>query len=68
MIDLMILEKILSKDLIKSMMKISLFLDDIVSTLKKILSKKLVDILITTILKEFLILTIDTEKLLSDYF
>ena len=65
MIDLKILEKILLKDLIELMMKNFLFLDDILSTLKKILSKRLLDILITTTLKEFLLLSIDIEKLLS---
>jgi len=50
------------------MMKSSLFLDDTLSTIKKILSKKLVDILIITILKEFLILSIDIERFLFRLF
>ena len=65
MIDLIILGKILLKGLIRSMMKSFLFLDDIILILKKISSMKLIGIPITTSLREFLLLNIDTEKLLS---
>jgi len=68
MIHLMILEKILLKGLIKSMMKNSLFLDDIILILRKISSKKLLDILITITLKDFLLRNIDIEKLLFKLF
>jgi len=64
-IHLMILERIPLKGLTKLMMKNFLFLDDISLILNKISSMKLLIILTITTFKEFLLLSIDIEKLLS---